>query len=177
MKLIRFFLLTLVVSFPTALHAGMLRVIAIEDAQTIVVQAATPTRVRLAGVAITDPVGARAFLEVALTSAWVTGEKRGDAYLVWRSPDAMFVNRELVSRGHARATSPDLAPQHHFTMTYFGQFTTGRPQTGAATVSVLPDSGSGIARRPPAKRSPQPRPPRKSRAARARPSAAPSSAP
>lgn len=155
----------------------MLRVVAIADAQTVVVQGATAVPVRLAGVVITDPVGARAFLATALTGVLVTGEKRGDAYLIWRSPDAMFVNRELVTRGYARATMQDVAPQHHFTMTWFGELAIGQPRRQSPALTVIPDSGSDSASRRPASRSPQPRPPRKTRAARARSSAAPSSAP
>lgn len=147
-------------------RGGMLRVVSIEDAQTIVVEAVTPTRIRLAGIEIVDREAARLFLEWALGSAWVSGERRTDGYMVWRSPDGMFVNRELVLRGYARALSSELETQRNYSVTYLGQLNPPLASR-SPTVSAPPgnDSGTASPRRP--RRSPQPRQPRKKRAARA----------
>lgn len=176
MRFTRVHLLTLVLSLTaTTADARMLRVVSIEDAQTIVVNGMKSTRLVLAGVAITDPAGARAFLQSALRSAWITAEKRADGFLVWRSPDAMFINRELVSRGYARATSAEFAPPQHFTMTHLGNlyFIDRRH----SRITSTPESGTDTASRPRERPKPQPRQARKRRAAPARSPGARSSAP
>lgn len=167
MKLIRFVLPFLILLFTArAAEGGMLRVVGIEDGRTIIVAAATPTRIQLAGIEIIDDASARLFLEYALESAWVSGEKRPDGYVVWRSPDGLFVNRELVLRGYARAISPELAPQRNFTVTYLGQLSSGRSPSANRNVSAPAGSGSDMNRSPRARRSRRPRQPPKTRAVR-----------
>ena len=145
-------------------NARMLRVLAIEDERTIVVDAGAPRKIQLAGIVITDREAARRFLDWALASAWVTGEPRPDGYFVRRSPDAMFVNRELVVRGYARGTSPDLEPPRNFSVTYLGEINPPLPSRAAAA-SVKPESDSGKSAPRKARRSRQPRPPTRKSAA------------
>jgi hypothetical protein len=150
-------------------EAGLLRVVRIVDERTLVVGTEPPRQIQLAGIAITDREGARAFLEWALDATWVSGEPRADGYLVWRSPDAMFVNRELVSRGYARATSPDLAPARNFSVTYLGELLPfGPQQRQRATASAPPGTGSGSAAPRPARPRQQPPQSRRTRAAQPR---------
>lgn len=100
----------------------MLRVVSVEDGQTITVErngARVP--ITLAGISIADAVGARNLLEWALADAWVMLEEQpGGAHFVWRTPDGMFVNRELVLRGFARATTADVQPPARIHGTYLG---------------------------------------------------------
>lgn len=130
--------------------AAMLRVAGIENGRTIVVeQHGRRTAVTLAGVAITDEAGAKALLEWTLASSWVLIEGRGAGALVYRSPDALFVNRELVVRGFARATLPGIEPPPNVSVTYLG--TIDPPlRTPAVRTSPGRGSGSGAPRRPPA---------------------------
>lgn len=167
MNLVRFVLPLLfpLVAVPDV-HAGMRRVVAVEDAQTIVVDAASPTRIRLAGIEVVDGEGARRFLEATLASAWVAGEKRADGYMIWRSPDGMFINRELVVRGYARGVSSELEPPRNYTVTYLGQLNPALTGPRPA-ISAPPGTGSGSVSRRPARRSPQRRPSPRSRKARA----------
>lgn len=107
----------------TAQAAEMVRVTEVIDGRTIVV---SPGRtVRLAGVEITHAVGARELLTWTLHNAWVLLEPPpravDDGKLVYRSPDAMLINRELVLRGYARATLPGIEPVNRVTMVYLGE--------------------------------------------------------
>lgn len=125
MKLrIFFFLISLSLSLgmPLHAHAGMARVTGVIDGQTITIErGGTSRNVRLAGIAITDQHSAKALLEWTLKAAWVMVEELpGGRVLVYRSPDAMFLNRELVLRGYARATAPGIEPTSHVVITYLG---------------------------------------------------------
>ena len=145
-------------------EAGMLRVVRIHDERTIVVDKGTPVPIQLSGVVITDAQGARAFLEWTLATAWITGEKRVDGYAVWRSPDGMFINRELVTRGYATATSVELEPSRNFSVIYVGELLPDAirrapaPVGKPARVTVPRGSGSGKPAPARARRSPRPRP-------------------
>ncbi|HVR39730.1 MAG TPA: hypothetical protein VMU84_11590 [Thermoanaerobaculia bacterium] len=105
--------------------ANMARVIEVRDDATIVVDRnGIRANVRLAGVVITDIVSARNLLRWTIGTSWVMVE--GDAVAgVYRSPDALFVNRELVLRGYARATSPDTEAHRPMAVTYLGQLDLG----------------------------------------------------
>lgn len=132
MKLI----LTLSLCFAVSASAAMLRVTGIENGRTIVVDRnGTSERITLAGVAITDDLQARELLRWTLGSKWVLVESTPDgAFLVYRSPDALFVNRELVTRGYARATLDGIEPEYHLDVTYLG------------TINPAPRTTSGSAR-------------------------------
>ncbi len=131
-------------------RAAMLRVVAIEDGRTVTVeQHGRRTAVTLAGVAITDEAGAKALLEWTLAAKWIAVEPAAGGALVYRSPDALFINRELVVRGFARATLPGIEPPPNVAVTYLG--TIDLPWRGSALrTSPERGSGSGASRRPPA---------------------------
>jgi hypothetical protein len=80
--------------------------------------------------------------------------QRDGEYFVYRSPDALFVNRELVLRGFARATLPEVEPAQHVIVTYLGTMKGVGVRAPAAR-----ETGSG---------STPPRPARPSRPRRAR---------
>lgn len=104
------------------LDAGMVRVTAVTDGRTIVVEReGKPLTVTLAGIELTDHAGARALLQWTLVSQWVMlEEQQGGGAFVYRSPDALFLNRELVARGMARATLANIEPPRQVPVTYLG---------------------------------------------------------
>jgi hypothetical protein len=106
--------------------APMSRVTAIRNGRTIIVDGTV--EVRLAGIEITNEVGARELLRWTIGTSWVMVERTPDGgALVYRSPDAMCINRELVLRGYARATDPALEPQR-IVATYLGVVNPGPPR-------------------------------------------------
>jgi len=154
-------ILILAICLFTALtaDAAMVRVTAIEDSRTITIDRdGTLETIRLAGVEITDDKHALDLLRWTLASHWVMLERTTSGeHLVWRSPDALFVNRELVVRGYARATLAAVAPESTLIVTYLGEYNpiATRP-TPAATArgtysgtrprSPVPRARSGRAR-------------------------------
>lgn len=147
--------LLLFVSSLFALDAGaaMVRVVAIEDARTIVVEErGTRTKVTLAGIEITDPRGARTLLEWTLASSFVMTEARPGGFLVYRSPDALLINRELVLRGYARATLAEILPQQQAAVTFLGTLDLGLPTASRGSTSAV-SSGTGSGSGRPARRS------------------------
>jgi len=144
----------LILALALSANAAMVRVVSIDNGRTITVDDhGTRTSVRLAGVTITDELHAREMLRWTIGDAWVMLEKSGDDVLVYRSPDALFINRELVVRGFARATLAGIEPEHRLDVTYLGEV---NPGPNAAPESR---SGTGTRRRSPAAptRSPAPR--------------------
>ena len=141
----------------------MVRVVRVQDARTIVVEdRGTRSTVILAGIEITDPAGARTLLEWTLASAFVMVEARPGGFLVYRSPDALMINRELVLRGYARATLTEVLPPQHVVVTFLGTLDLGVPSRTAGngskgTVSNGIGSGSGKSARPSAPRRPRSR--------------------
>jgi hypothetical protein len=119
-KSILFSLITLLVSL--RLDAAMVRVTGVTDGQTIVVErGGVAVAVKLAGIKVIDDEGARALLRWTIGSSWVMLEEQADGgHFVYRSPDGLFLNRELVARGFARATLPAIEPQTHVVVTYLG---------------------------------------------------------
>lgn len=102
-------------------HAGMVRVASVADGRTLVLEG-SGQHIRLAGIEITDEVRARDLLQWTVVSRWVRLEKNeAGEHLVWRSPDALFINRELVTRGYANPTQPGIALETHLEVTYLGQ--------------------------------------------------------
>jgi endonuclease YncB( thermonuclease family) len=157
-KSILFSLITLVVSL--RLDAAMVRVTGVTDGQTLVVErAGVAVPVKLAGIQVIDDQGARALLRWTTGSSWVMlDEQPGGGHFVYRSPDGMFLNRELVARGFARATLPAIEPPTHVVVTYLGTlYAPGPPPVKTPAVAKNPAaSGTGSARssRSPARPSP-----------------------
>lgn len=146
-----------------AADAAMVRVVHVQDARTIVVEdRGTRSTVTLAGIEITDPVGARTLLEWTLASSFVMVEARPGGFLVYRSPDVLMINRELVLRGYARATLTEVLPPQHVAVTFLGTLDLGVPSrtagsAGKGKVSSGTGSGSGRSARPSAPRRPRSR--------------------
>ena len=140
--------------------APMLRVTAIKDARTLVVDGAA--EVRLAGVEITNDLAARELLRWSVGTSWVMVERLQDgSALVYRSPDALFVNRELVLRGYARATLPGIEPESFVATTYLGVVdstprTPPKTTATAAKSEAAPRTRSGKSPRSPGSRSSAP---------------------
>lgn len=102
--------------------AAMVRVVDVHDGRTLVIERnGARETIQLAGVAITDEDRAAELLRWSLVSTWVLLEAhpRG-GHLAYRSPDALFVNRELVLRGFARATEHGIEPERNLVVTYLG---------------------------------------------------------
>lgn len=150
-------LFTLVL-FALRAHAAMVRVVAIEDGRTITVEdRGKRIRLRLSGIAVTDELRAAELLRWTLSNAWVMAEPAADGALVYRSPDALFINRELVLRGYARATEPGIEPDNRPAVTYLGEVNPQGPQERARKSEPEPRSGSDTIRPPRATPSRQPR--------------------
>ena len=157
-KSILFSLITLVVSL--RLDAAMVRVTGVTDGQTLVVErGGVAVPVKLAGIQVVDHEGARSLLRWTIGSSWVMLEEQPDGgCFVYRSPDALFLNRELVARGFARATLPAIEPPTHVVVTYLGTlYAPGPPPARTPATARNPTaSGTGSARtsRSPARPSP-----------------------
>lgn len=138
-------LLFLVFFLSSPCDAGMLRVVSIDDGRTVTVESGgVRERVKLAGVAITDELAARELLRWTLLERWILLERdAGGGVRLWRSPDALFVNRELVARGYAKATAPGIAAENTPVVTYLG--TLNPPATPQ---KVTPEAKSGSGTRP-----------------------------
>lgn len=96
----------------------MVRVVDVQDAHTLVVERnGARESLALAGITVTDDARAEELLRWTLRDAWVFTENG----LVYRSPDALFINRELVLRGYARATQHGIEPQSNLIVTYLGE--------------------------------------------------------
>ena len=150
----------LIVTLFLALRAegAMVRVTGVENARTLIVERnGKPERVTLAGVAITDDASARALLEWTLVSRWVSLEETSGGQLVYRSPDALCVNRELVLRGFARATLPGIEPVSHVPVTYLGTLNPpSRAPAPAVRSATAKQSGSAPSSRRSTSRSRRP---------------------
>jgi hypothetical protein len=152
-KSILFSLITLLVSL--RLDAAMVRVTGVTDGQTLVVErGGVAVPVKLAGIKVLDHEGARSLLRWSIGTSWVMLDEQPDgACFVYRSPDALFLNRELVARGFARATLPAIEPQTHVVVTYLGTLYAPGPRPAPKSPAA---SGTGSARtsRSPARPSP-----------------------
>jgi hypothetical protein len=151
-KSILFSLITLLVSL--RLDAAMVRVTGVTDGQTLVVdRGGVAVTVKLAGIQIVDQEGARSLLRWTAGTSWVMLDEQPDGgHFVYRSPDGLFLNRELVARGFARATLPGIEAPTNVVVTYLGTlFAPGPPpaKTPAAT-----GTGSARSSRSPARPSP-----------------------
>ncbi|MDQ3281260.1 MAG: hypothetical protein M3Q69_07585 [Acidobacteriota bacterium] len=142
-------------------HAGMVRVVTVENGNTITVEReGVRSSVTLAGITITDEAAAKSLLEWTITATWVMAEPvRGGAF-IYRSPDALFLNRELVTRGFARATMHGIEPESHVPVTYLGTLNLPAPPLVTpprARTAPEPPRGSGSATRRRSQASPSPR--------------------
>lgn len=116
------FILTLSVLFAIRVDAAMFRVLDVQDGRTIVIERnGARETVQLAGLAIVDEARAQDLLRWSVVSTWVLLEPHASGgHLAFRSPDALFVNRELVLRGYARATAHGIEPERNLAVTYLG---------------------------------------------------------
>jgi len=121
------------------IDAAMVRVIGVTDGQTLVVErGGVAVSIKLAGISITDDAGARTLMKWTIGASWVMLEEQPDGgHFVYRSPDALFINRELVARGFARATLPAIEPQSNVIVTYLGTLSpTARSPAASGTGSA-----------------------------------------
>jgi hypothetical protein len=132
-----------------ATAAPMARVQSIRDGRA---------EIRLSGVEITNETAAQDLLRWTIGTSWILVERNADGTArVYRSPDALFVNRELVLRGFARATEPGIEPEERIQATYLGLANPG-PRGSAAGVSPRAEkTSSGKSGRSQASRAPRPR--------------------
>ncbi len=149
-------------------NASMVRVVEVSDGRTVVVDSNGERKtLRLAGISVVDEARATALLRWTVGTSWILAEPlAGGDYLLFRSPDALFVNRELVLRGYARATQHGIEPESNLRVTYLGEVepagdrpvvSGGRaPRTNNGTARRSSASPSRRARTPGAR----PRPPR-----------------
>lgn len=138
-------------------EGAMVRVTAVENGRTLLVERnGKPESVTLAGVAITDDASARTMLEWTLVSRWVSLEEASGGHFVYRSPDALFVNRELVLRRFARATLPGIEPVSHVPVTYLGTLDLPAPSPAVRTAPARKSYSAPSSRRS-TSRSRQPR--------------------
>jgi hypothetical protein len=164
----RFSFLFLILSLSVSLDAApMARVLAVANGHSLLIErAGTQTTIELAGVVITDEPGSRALLEWTLALNWVLLEKQSDGgYFVYRTPDALFINPELVTRGLARATMDVVATPTHVIVTYLGTIDPNalppRAPVPKLRKTPAPETGSGTNRpkkAPPSRRRRIPRP-------------------
>lgn len=170
----KIFPLILSVSLALAARAEMVRVIEVQDGRTLVIARNGAREViRLAGIAVTDELHARQLLRWTAGTSWVLIEKHASGdHLVWRSPDALLLNRELVVRGYARATLHGIEPEPNVIVTYLGQVNPAGPApTPGRRI------GSDTSRRSTATPSRKTRPPRSPKARTGRASASTPAAP
>ncbi|HYK02044.1 MAG TPA: hypothetical protein VE974_09820 [Thermoanaerobaculia bacterium] len=145
----RHILLLLTLFIALRAEGATVRVTAVENGRTLVVERhGKSERVTLAGVAVTDDASARTMLEWTLVSRWVSLEQTSGGHFVYRSPDALFINRELVLRGFARATLSGIEPVSHVPVTYLGTLDLPAP-----TPAVRNASGSRTGSAPSSRRS------------------------
>ena len=128
--------------FAIRVDAAMVRVVDVRDGRTIVIERnGARETVRLAGLAILDEARAAELLRWSVVSFWVMLEPHASGgHLAFRSPDALFINRELVLRGYARATAQGIEHPRNLRVTYLGVIdppasgvTATRPRTGTDT--------------------------------------------
>jgi hypothetical protein len=134
---------SILVSFPA--FGAMFRVIAVRDSRTLVVAGADRVQrlVALRGVDVPPELEAEAVahLRRIVEHTWVLVESNGDVY---RSPDVLFVNGEMIRRAWRTKTTD---------MTYHGELDLGpreetKPARGkTASPSKAPRSGRAPSRR------------------------------
>lgn len=146
--------LFIVFLFSTTVSAApMSRVVAVIDPQSVAVELnGVVTTVRLAGVEITDARNAFALLSWTLKDTWVLVENG----MIYRSPDALLVNRELVVRGFARSTAPETSVIGNTRGVYLGEAAPGKAERSTARATESPNrTGKAAPASRPAKRPPR----------------------
>ncbi|HSP16445.1 MAG TPA: hypothetical protein VLV78_16995 [Thermoanaerobaculia bacterium] len=129
----------------SARAASMARVVRIAGPSTIVViRDNVQSEVALTGIEITDPQNATGFLSWTLDSAWVAIED-GQVY---RSPDAMLINAELVKKGYARPTGAAI-PAVHTNAVYLGELDLGAREKARAPAKAPVRQAKAMPRQPP----------------------------
>jgi hypothetical protein len=123
----------------------MARVLRVGDNGTVVVQGKSgETVLHLAGIEITNGPAAQSLLRWCVGTSWVMVEAEplaGEGFVyLYRSPDALFVNHELVERGYARATLPAVQPASHVPVTYLGELNPPSLQFGRELKEASPPS-------------------------------------
>ena len=120
----------------------MVRVVGVADARTLIIESnGRQERIRLGGIAVTDEMRAAELLRWTAGGSFVFVEKQPDGeHFVWRSPDALFLNREVVLRGFARATQPGVEAESNLRVTYLGIVDPPGPQR--VTAPSKTDSGT-----------------------------------
>ena len=150
--------LTLILGIFLAIRvdAAMVRVVDVHDGRTLVIERnGARETVQLAGVTILDEARAKDLLRWNVVTKWVMIEAHAaGGYLVYRSPDALFVNRELVLRGYARATEHGIEPERNLVVTYLGVID---PPATPVTSSRSSQRSSGTSRRSTTARTPRTR--------------------
>lgn len=145
-----------------AIAAPMARVQSIKNGRTLILEGGA--EVRLGGIEVTNEVAAQELLRWTIGTSWILIERDPDGSArVYRSPDAMFLNQELVLRGYARATSEGIEPEHRIAATYLGVVNPGprgRETTTAGASRPASGTGSGKSARSRAPRASRPRSPR-----------------
>jgi hypothetical protein len=136
--------------FAIRVDAAMVRVVDVQDGRTLVIERnGSREPVRLAGLTIVDEARAVDLLRWTVVSFWVMLEPHaGGGYVAYRSPDALFINRELVLRGYARATAQGIEPERNLVVTYLGVI--DPPLSSTAS-----QSRTDTSRRSPATRAPR----------------------
>ena len=137
-------------------EAAMVKVVEVVNGRTIAIERnGVRETLSLAGVEILDDARARELLRWTAADAWVMVEQAGDGqFLVYRSPDALFLNRELVLRGFARATLPGTAPELRAPSRYLGEIQPMDAPKPRSKVSAKAPGQKGSGSGP---RSPKPR--------------------
>ena len=148
----RFFTALVFVLAVVRLDAAMVLVVAVEDGRTIVIDRnGVRETVRLAGVEISDDAKARELLRWTAVGTWVMVEPADNGECrVYRSPDALFLNRELVMRGYARPTAAGIAPELRAPARYLGEIQpldAPRKAKPAVSAKAAPKTRSGTGSR------------------------------
>lgn len=124
-----FFVATLLASTPAS--ASMIRAAGAADRQTILLEGGSTLRLRGVDLPPDEEPEAREYLQRLVAGLWIYVEN-GEVY---RSPDALFINGEMVRRAWKSGTK----------MTYLGESFPRPPSRTAARVVA---TGAGSARSP-----------------------------
>lgn len=147
---------TAVLSLPVLAAPLMCRAVSVDARAAITLSCnGKQETLTLAGIEMTDRFSAAELLRWTIVGSWVMVERSEAGAQIYRSPDGMFVNRELVLRGYARATAPGIEPEPSTQAVYLGEVDPGPRST--STKSTRSDSRAP--RRAPAPRATTPRRP------------------
>lgn len=135
MRIFFFTFFLVLASISVQASSEMCRVVAVDDRAAITAECRGHREVlALSGIETTDRFAASELLRWTVGNGWVMVERHADGVQLYRSPDGMFVNRELVLRGYARAIAPGIEPAPTTQAVYLGEVNPG--PRGAATKST-----------------------------------------